>query len=748
MVINMKYIPINKIEEILETKKLDNFLNEYKKYSKDYTLNDYITNIESYMYGYLMLDTNNDEIIYIVEKIYKYIDGVIIPLSKKNPTIFLKSKISKILIKIYNNINVEVNQHCKDYISEFPHSSIYMSFTSNKNRIKDKIVSLKSLTLLSTYIEITQDTKYLFDIYFSIKKLRNKIMSSDLKYYFMINELPKKLLCDETILIEMLSIKENINMIDLKNTTDEKITFIKTRIMNIKEENKINFLKNNELIYNNIDLLVLLVSTIKNKTGIDLSNIKNIDYESYRLLYSFFFKDELKSELQKNIQKKNIPGIKGLFIYLNIDDVLNIIGKVYINKYLLLEYISHLSNKELMKVIQDIRLINYLKKYNYIILISKLNISESEKTTLINNKHFRSKYKVNMITSFNKYLINIIEEINKKLSNKPININLIDTLCFYGKNSNYLFIKNNIYDLIEKMYSRKYINSNIDNETSIILLKEFLKTIDSLVNIKMCNNKEIKDKIVSIKYSKKTNKHTLLINKICIKKETFFDKLTLQIIVNEIKSLKHINENTNKIKLLNEIKKSLIYKKINNLYINHDNNFIKSLVFEKDIVNKYKNISDYKIDVLFKKIYTEYEIKELFSEYPILSLEYDSDGKDKNIISLIYDKYEIKLLQKKYKLSTKKMIDLKNDLIVYEYLLIKKTYLDTEEVNERKVNEIIREIKEVIDFDYKNEELNKEKKKIIKIIVNKYLVQLKNNNLDKYYNKIKETFDNKLCNIK
>ena len=105
-------------------------------------------------------------------------------------------------------------------------------------------------------------------------------------------------------------------------------------------------------------------------------------------------------------------------------------------------------------------------------------MNEQEKRELINNKEFRNKYKVNKIDDFKNYLNKIIEEINYKINKKPTDIKLIDTIYFYGKFDNYYIIQDNIFQIIEAIYTKKYNNLNIDNETSINLLKEFLKIID------------------------------------------------------------------------------------------------------------------------------------------------------------------------------------------------------------------------------------------------------------------------------
>ena len=269
------------------------------------------------------------------------------------------------------------------------------------------------------------------------------------------------------------------------------------------------------------------------------------------------------------------------------------------------------------------------------------------------------------------------------------------------------------------------------------------------IKIQISRNKYFNENIVNIKYNKKNNKYTILINKICLKNEKFFNKIALSIIVNEIKTIKNIKKiNSNKIDLLLQTKKSLILKKINSKYLDYDVNFIKSLIDEKDLLFDDKHLNEYKIDVLFKKIYTKYEIRELLKNYPVLALEFENDGEEKNIISLIYDRYKLKLTIKRNNINSKEMYKLKTDLNVYEHLLTKKTYLDIKQINNDYIEKIIEEIKETLQFDYKNDELNKEKTKIIQIIVNKYLLQLKNNNLITYYEKIFNTFDKKICNIK
>lgn len=747
----MKYIPISFIEDLLNSKKIESFLKEYKHYNNNYTLLDYISNMESYIYAYLMLDIENDQLLYIVDILNNYINFVILPLSKRKPLILIKSKLCKIMIKIYNNNEVEINPNCVDYIKSFPHSHLYMTFSSNKSVIKSKIIALNSIRLLSLYLEMTNETSFLFETYFNVKKMRNSILNSNLKSYFLFNDVPRSFIYDEDIFINILTIEGNldfINSINLKNCVDKNKLFIKERLMNLGDSKKLNLLCNKNFIINNSELLILIIMTIRDKKLLNISDIpsaKKLDYEDYRTIYSSFNGDEIKDQLQKNLNKKNILAIKGLLIYVELEEILDLLDKIFVNKNILLEYVIRLKNNELMRIMGDLRFINYLGKYNYIIFVSKLNLNDSEKVSLVNNYNFRNKYKISKIKSFDTFLCSVINELNAKIGKKPSNVSLIDSLCFYGEYDDFLKIQNNICQLIEALYSRKYVKYQLDCETSIILLKYFLDIFSPSVKVIAVKNNYLNGEMVKILYDKKLGNYKVFINKTCLNNDTFFSKLALFLIVSEFKSVKSVNQslvNKNSLSVLINTKKLLVLKKLNQQYLNFNDNFIKRLLDDEFTLDYYK-ISDSKIDVLFEQLYTINDIKKMMKYYPILSLEYESDGHKKNIISLIYDKYEVKLKMKmaiKKDALNRKISYLKNETVVYDYLLTKKTFVDFNQLNDFKLNEIIDEIKCVIDFDYKNKKLNREKNQVIKVLVNKYILQLKNNRLNKYYKKFYNTF--------
>ena len=105
-------------------------------------------------------------------------------------------------------------------------------------------------------------------------------------------------------------------------------------------------------------------------------------------------------------------------------------------------------------------------------------------------------------------------------------------------------------------------------------------------------------------------------------------------------------------------------------YIIIDNYFL-------NIFNKEKDNKEYFTDnELFRNIYSKEEIKQFIEKYPILLLEYDSDGNYKNIASLLLEKVDIssklkenkqdKTLEEKYK--TYEMLIKYRDLNLYSIL--------------------------------------------------------------------------------
>ena len=751
MVIKMRYIPINEIEKILETKQIEKII---KTKTKKYTLNEYIINIESYIYAYLMLDLNNDNIIYIMNCIGKYIEHIIIPLAEKDSLIFLKSKICEILLKTSKNIKTEINNECTEYIQAFPYNNLYNKFNNISDKIKKKIISEKSVKYLIKYMNIIDDQTFLYNTYYTKENLREKILNTELLKYFYLENLPKKFIYEENIFISIVTIKENIsfiNQINSRNYNGTKYILIKEYLLKMSDTGKKQVLTNPNFKLNNSDLLIYMMATMKDKKNYninEIANIKNLDYENYKLLYSFFTKDEIQTHFNYNLNLNNISALKGMLVYLEPDQVIKLVQKQYINKYRFLEYLNNLKMSQVIELLQNINIITYLKKYNYILLIKKLNLTDKQKLSLINNITFRTKYKVKKAYSLIDVYNKVNEDIIKKIEKKSTNINMIDSLIFMQNKDYNNILEKNIKPIIEKLCENKYKNTFLDNETSIFLLKLYLSKQNTNVKIKICRNKYFQNNIIKTKYNKRTQKYHIYINKILINDECFFDNLTITLIINEINCLKYLYNSeiqSDKIKMLNTTKKILIIKKINSKYAEEKKiNINTPLINYNRMMSSYEQIELSKINELFIKLYTKYEIRYLLEKYPILTYEFENDGQEKSIISILYDKYEIELLIKRNARNkkSKNNYELKKIQNLYEKILIQKTFIDGKNIGEKKLIRTIKELNYVIKFDFKSKILNVEKEKIIKIIINKYIKVLKSKKYQKYISQFQEMLQN------
>ena len=266
---------------------------------------------------------------------------------------------------------------------------------------------------------------------------------------------------------------------------------------------------------------------------------------------------------------------------------------------------------------------------------------------------------------------------------------MIDSLIFMQNKDYNNILEKNIKPIIEKLCENKYKNTFLDNETSIFLLKLYLSKQNTNVKIKICRNKYFQNNIIKTKYNKRTQKYHIYINKILINDECFFDNLTITLIINEINCLKYLYNSeiqSDKIKMLNTTKKILIIKKINSKYAEEKKiNINTPLINYNRMMSSYEQIELSKINELFIKLYTKYEIRYLLEKYPILTYEFENDGQEKSIISILYDKYEIELLIKRNARNkkSKNNYELKKIQNLYEKILIQKTFIDGKNIGKK-----------------------------------------------------------------
>lgn len=114
---NTSFIEFKKIEKILRSKESLNEILNFHGENQKYTFDDYISNIDSYLYGFSILPPEdlNDLILWI----HNYINYLYIPLVKNKSLYVLKCNFATNLIKDESLVNMKVKENLgEDFLLE------------------------------------------------------------------------------------------------------------------------------------------------------------------------------------------------------------------------------------------------------------------------------------------------------------------------------------------------------------------------------------------------------------------------------------------------------------------------------------------------------------------------------------------------------------------------------------------------------------------------------------------------------
>lgn len=335
---------------------------------------------------------------------------------------------------------------------------------------------------------------------------------------------------------------------------------------------------------------------------------------------------------------------------------------------------------------------DYLKNSDLVLLRGNLycQIYNTLKDNLdINNIYKEYLDKINNVFDHQKYIKGAKAFYKNTLSKTNLPYFELNNFLLFNAYNNCIFndieIKK-IFSLLFEKYQQEYF----DKKIYIYLINNFATNI--------INEENLNVNLEFVFETKKDEDNTIFINYNLID-YNFYNNL--DVLRDIYCRLNHFKSSTNQntyMKLL-KVKDELIANKQeqNNSILNYQNMIdYNSLLEFNDYLNKNAEINFYQYLVnlvkkanidksnnrtfidepltnneIFRKLYDNNEIKELLKTYPVLKLEYDSDGNYKNIAELIKEKLELfkkpddKLNQK---IKTYEMLIASRDADIYSLL--------------------------------------------------------------------------------
>ncbi len=153
--------------------------NNYEKYSID----DYVSNMDSYLYGLIIFPMENISELKIWIK--NYIIYLYIPLIERDKSYIYKSKLVSEIFKIKND-----KSRCESKIKDFILNNIFKFLEGTLYNYEEEVIKLLDeniesdmfLDYLDNYYTIYKNKDYIRKIYFNNEKLRSELIS---KYDFL-----------------------------------------------------------------------------------------------------------------------------------------------------------------------------------------------------------------------------------------------------------------------------------------------------------------------------------------------------------------------------------------------------------------------------------------------------------------------------------------------------------------------------------------------------------------------------------
>lgn len=175
------FIKFGVVETILSSSDAVNRLlhgEEDGNLEEGYTLDDYLSNIDSYLYGLALLPIDNVSEAKVWIK--NYILYLYIPLIEKDSMYIVKSRFVSEIFKIKDNSS-RIDDSIKDFIlSEvYGYLSSAVSFKEDElqERLKFLINDELFLEYLIIYYDIYRNSKFIKDIYLDNEELREDLIS-------------------------------------------------------------------------------------------------------------------------------------------------------------------------------------------------------------------------------------------------------------------------------------------------------------------------------------------------------------------------------------------------------------------------------------------------------------------------------------------------------------------------------------------------------------------------------------------
>lgn len=625
----------------------------------------------------------------------------------------------------------------------------------NKESLKELLLNDKVFNIL-----INQNCTKFYLLFLEDKEIRNLILnkntSNRLKECFINNDLINEKLTEEELFYLLLNgnyelivkllrktttyqmlIKDNMLIVDLFNNYEEKLRLI--------------LLKNqiySHLLFNKFDEIYNTLSV--KETNLIFENkelLKKLDGETINYFLAKYPK-ELKQyleneELTNLIEQRCINyQIKAINLYIpkiKKDLIIhyffskNIIKRLSSND--LAYAINSLSETEQIEVIKKIVEIGKVSIYKIALVIDKLNVNDNKKQicfTKIYNKNYKeiiNEADKKVTKYINNFCSNdLLEELKEDIKERDIGKN-IDILKIYEelKCYSYMFLSKTYFEVFITLFANeklkeKHIESEVVTE---ILAKQNCGLYRQ--NKVLVNSLYIKETLFENIEIFKTIAHELTHHRQNEKYQNLiYDYDTLKQVKDEI--LKDRVKNYYKIyrnyfvsnyeceAFLEEIKTN--YKLLKELNCLEEKDINKMINLTKKLMNC-KNQTDrigrkfktYSLSYYFDKAVQKQEIPRFLKEYPILSLEYNSDGSKISLIDLIESFAEAKrnLLKEKSQSTIQKFV-------FYKKLLDDKMYKNQKHISKEEYLLLLKEIKVLIHYKSNDFIFNEKKEEIIEYV--------------------------------
>jgi len=145
---------------------------------KGYTLDDYLSNIDSYLYGLLLLPIDNIDEVKIWIK--NYILYLFIPLIEKSPLYIVKSRFICEIFKL-NDSSSRIQDNIREFILEDLYKYLDSSIKSKEDEVKESLLKYIDqdvfIDYIVNYFYIYSNKMFIQDVYISNERLRDDLKS-------------------------------------------------------------------------------------------------------------------------------------------------------------------------------------------------------------------------------------------------------------------------------------------------------------------------------------------------------------------------------------------------------------------------------------------------------------------------------------------------------------------------------------------------------------------------------------------